>query len=173
MGHEDQGVTGEPKFLKVLSESVLMGKGKFSLAPNLPRSPACPKSPLHSLGALPIVIFFSHLAPIRQYCCNILQRNHVIAILQRLRTAKYNAARFEVSSSPAVCGAFSSKPTKPRPSSAPLAVSAGSRRFGVRQEQLGEEVEDPLPQVPSVADAAQLQGALRRRRLPPCGNAPG
>lgn len=148
-----------------------MVKGKFSLAPNLPMSSACPKSPRHGLEALPIVIFISHLAFIRQYWCNILQTNHVIAILQRRRAAQYNAARFEVSSSPTVCGASPSKPTKPRSSSVPLAVSAGSPGSGA--EQLGEQVQDPLPQVPPVADAGQLQGALLRRRLAPCGNARG
>lgn len=45
------------------------------------------------------------------------------------------------------------------------AVSGNSSRF--REEQLGEEVQDPLPQVPLVADPAQLQGTLRRH-LPLC-----
>lgn len=94
----------------------------------------------------------------------------MIAILQQLQSAKYKAARFEVSSSPSVCGASSSKPTKPRSSSVPLAVSAGSPRSGA--EELGEQVQEPLPQVPPVADAGQLQGALHRR-LAPCGNARG
>lgn len=108
----------------------------------------------------------------RQYCCNILQTNYAIVILRRLRAAKYNAPRFEVSSSPAVCGASSSKPTKPSSSSVPFAVSTGTPRFGA--EPLGEQVQDPLPQVPPVTDAAQLQRALRRRRrLAPCGKAPG
>lgn len=146
-----------------------MVKGKFSLVPNLPTSPALPRSPLHSLGAQPIIIFFPHLAFIRQNCCNILQRKHVIAILQQLQSPKYNTARFEVSSSPNVCGASSSEPTKPRSSSVPLAVPAGGPRSGA--EELGEQVQEPLPQVPPVANAGELQGALHRR-LSPCGNAP-
>lgn len=139
MGPEDQSVSGYTSL-----------KGKFQLAPS---------TPLHGERLCPLLPFFFYLTFVCQYCCNILRRNHdATAILQWLQAAKHNTKSFRHLSE-----SVKSLVQNPQRQGLSLLLSTllsqGSSCLWA--EELREEVQDLLPQVPFVTYPAQLQDALQ------------